>query len=723
MECFIILPFIATAVVHHLDLEHSGELHAGAKGLAAVMNQDIYDRIGPGETRAFQSFFNKYQEKIPPSIQLTEIFADREGLLQGFAAVEETPEPISAIFPEFSPLQDDLTNLLKKGPYILSKGEFGFDSDEHGYYPSVQADVRSVMLWIRMVAVQKWLRGSPNEAISLLANIFHLGNSFIKSPGGQAPEFEIWKNGLAGMNLLTWNDPSPENNRLIAQSLAKIDEDQWISKGERIQQLRYYLEHMSPAEHRDGDELISVLNILSSMCDKSRTETSEVFVQAGMIPTGNASYGRMWGLARKWTTPPAMRKRAERIPDSFFETDPLLSAKTISKFPRLVYLSHRYDDEKFHISQNRWRVAFQNQAKALKAAYAARVWHDEHGTWPTVEQFAEFNPEHPSFDGYWRSEHGTWPEAEPFATMNPQSAPFEWHITSATEPLVKHFMSIHGIDDEYLLPDGWNRSYHIGYLEMRNDYSRMIGGYGYLSGIPIDPLMEKIDRLNEDESEHETTRAWRGGLLDAQRRRFHEGIEGATATASVLIPAPPKESQTRMAGSFWPGSYELKDVRTPPECDATVICPIPERGMTDKPPALIGDATEPQRIKMNWASGILKAFRPLVVSVTEVCPPPQLSGQAEYNGEVTFAMRILKDIKPRLAPSLPGESKWGDVQKWTDPAQGQPAVVVGLKFPKRSFWVTHPGPDGVSDGPGLVYDPSNGIKSAGDIVQLAGMEY
>jgi len=285
-------------------------------------------------------------------------------------------------------------------------------------------------------------------------------------------------------------------------------------------------------------------------------------------------------------------------------------------------------------------------------------------------------------------------------------------------------MSIHGIDEKYLLPDEWNKSYHIGYLEMlKIDYFRIMGSYGYLSGMPIDPLFDEYDRINEDESLNETTRALRNGLLDAKRRRFHGEIKGATVTSSVLLPHPPKEFPARMAGAFWPGSYELKDIRKPPECDATVVCPIPEKRMTDRPPELIGDATEPQRIKMNWASGILKAFRPLVVSVTEVCPPPQLSDQAKYTGDNIFTLCALKDIKSRMAPSLPGEPKWEDVQDWHDPAQGQPAVIVGLKFPKRSFWVTHPGPDGVSDGPGLIYDPSNGIKSRGDIVQLAGMEY
>jgi len=743
MECFILLTLVVTAIVHHLDSRRYEELRASAKGLPAVLNQDIYNRIGPGETTAYRDFFAKYEQRIPSSIQLTELLADREGLLQGFPAVDEAPEPVKDIFRNLNALQDDLANLLKKGPFILSKNESGFDSAEYGHYPSIQADVRSVMLWIRMVAMQKWLQGSRDEAIRLLANIFYLGNSFRRSPDSQEWIFEeMCTNGFAGMNLITWNDPSPGNNRLIAQCLEEIHEDDWTPKGQRIPQLRYYLEHISRTEFRYNDELVAVLNILSSVYDKSRTEMTDMFLKAGMIPSGNVSYGRMGSLARKWTTEPAMRKRAERIPDSFFETDPLLSAETIKKFPRLIYLSYRYDDERFYIQRDFSDAARRNRAKALKAAYAARIWRDEHGAWPTPEQFA---------------------------ALTPQSASLVLYVTSEPRLLIRQFMRIHGID-EYFLPDEWNRSYCIGYIDVpKLDYLQGLAtGYGYSYGVSGDLQFSRYDWIDTDESKYQALSERSRDLLAAREQEIHQKIEGASVTASVLLPNPPKKLPAVLSARHrWRSTPDIKEVRTLPECDAVVVCPIPRPEIKNKPwwaaahqiapreeisptptsipttleavppmmftptptpnPDISSDViystTAPHQALMNWASGIFKAFTPLVVSVTEVCPPPQMPDYESLNNGA-FALTMYNRVAVKGAITAHDWHKtMENIQHWPDPAQGQPAVVVGLKFPRRSFWVTHPGPDGVSDGPGLVYDPSNGIKSAGDIVQLAGMEY
>jgi len=112
-----------------------------------------------------------------------------------------------------------------------------------------------------------------------------------------------------------------------------------------------------------------------------------------------------------------------------------------------------------------------------------------------------------------------------------------------------------------------------------------------------------------------------------------------------------------------------------------------------------------------WYKGIIQAFKPLVESISEI----EVQRSKNDDMEIDYG-------EPDRPETDTIRKNYGK------------ALEVKLHLPKRSFWVIHPGHDGVINGLAQLSDPSDpreidpynpigfGMKGSDDIIQLAGWE-
>ncbi len=786
MELIIVLAVLAVGAsyVHEWRTVYHQKDHTPE--MAQAFNQALWDEYGPGASDPYRELFGY---PGAPSNEAMKQWGDPVNTALGgvrlpgngnsLIAVPEAPDWFQKALAQVDIFEASANAVMENGPYLIAPDEEGFDDLQT--FDLNLINVQTGAKGLRLIGIRDWLRGDPAKGIRHFSTVLRLADAFHPAPNliHQLIRFAVYGIGLSGFELATWTDPSPEDTRRILECLEEAEPDTWYAPPHAESLLVTYLytlnmlsPGMSPGERflaqqfASGEALAAAI-LLGEEPSKDG-ETYRVLHEAGLVPREPLSTAEIADKLAQWTTLPAMRLRAERVPDSFFETDPFLSVEQAKEFPRLIYLASRYRERGFYTHKHSQR--FNNrcvQGQTLLAAYRARAWHDEHGRWPSEEEFAGLVPE---------------------------STSYEWHVTTSPLPIRRHFMAVHGFSEaqDSVLSAELNRNYCIGYTKVPKsiDEARVLGVYGVASRFRMgqdwmyDPetgnlLPRKTISRILAETRKRGTDNWMYDrktrellptekLIDklevsemtqaAQRR---EGIgQDELVTRSVFLPRPPESLPAALAGPTPDSTYEITAVRKPPQADATFVYPIPRDEAVNLPQSLgLGDVTLTTQEEFSaWYRATFQAFGPLVVSVTKVNPPPGPFGwdYTGYHGGMAYGVGMMgmgygvgmmgmaygmgvggmgygMGMVPVPTPTLPpvvralldgGKLDPYSVEVWqrAHPMARLPHLLVGLKYPKKSYWVTHPGPDGESDGLSVVYDPSNGITSQGDIVQLAGWD-
>lgn len=122
---------------------------------------------------------------------------------------------------------------------------------------------------------------------------------------------------------------------------------------------------------------------------------------------------------------------------------------------------------------------------------------------------------------------------------------------------------------------------------------------------------------------------------------------------------------------------------------------------------------------VNWTSGIFKAFKPFVKSVTVTRTSMRESIQNNLL-EAGFPRAVHDD--PSFYPKkYDGNGNLIPSNQYLNDTVAA-YLTVELDLPKVTHWFVHQGPDSQFNAETISYDPSNGTKSAGDIYQFVGWE-
>jgi hypothetical protein len=521
---------------------------------------EILDECTPGDIPAYRKLFNTMADpetvRIPGSDQVIDwdslqTVTDRYYIRGGFLAVPGAPEWFQDELDRMEPQTDYLKEILETGPYVSPPSPEAWVN-----FLAIQRTAKT----LQMLAVRDWLHGDKEQAADHLSTIFDLGDAF--KPNcfliAQLIRISLYSSrGVEGFDSLIWTDPGPAENTLLLAALADTESDEWTIPPYSLSFLvTVAMNWPPPSANPDAtlDQLAAAAVLLSPIMASADPETMRVLRETGILQNApNSDYNVIDRMSR-WTTVPAMRRRAQRIPESYYASDPWMSAGSAKRLPPLLYLlsrvglpdtRHQAREAGRRLDVARWKT------QAIANAYRVRVFRDEHGRWPTPE---EYN-----------------------LRLGAGSS-LDYHVLADPAPLLNRFLGIHDTYHQYPDNFAWNWT-------------------------PEDP----------------------------------------SKVVAVVFSTP-------------------QGVRK-------------------------NDRTELGRLAAN----------------TNLAP------------WVADIMRV-----PSFVESVDVEEL--EVNDSVQRAQPESRVTAHLRLPEKSYWVTHPGPDGIADGPRLEYDPTNGTMSRGDIVQLAGWE-
>ncbi len=399
IELFILLVVIITVTLRWNDRAAAKHGEEVSQTVSRAVNQAIWDKHGPGTKNEYLSIFRHDSsdsfydtwEKLAAVDKLSgkpapyDAPQEKQGLRKEFAVFDSTIAKIDA--------------LVERGPYIAAPDEAEFNEP----YDRTSLNffkMREYSGALRLYALQDWLDGKPEAAIGKLKRITKLADALRYSPQliDHLIRAGMYRIALDGYGEIAWLNPSAQENQQALEAIDDLLKADWT--------LPSYVEIQAPfiaSIYSTGVTSIFAVApdvpAVAYLClepiapENDQTPEQKEFIkqlrEAGIIPQEPLTQRELVSFLGDWTTVPAMRKRVKRTPKEVFQNDPLLDPKTAEEMPRLVYLAARYGNQQPTITSAAKRIArVEVRCHMARAIYWARVWRDQHGRWPTVEEFA-----------------------------------------------------------------------------------------------------------------------------------------------------------------------------------------------------------------------------------------------------------------------------------------------------------------------------------------------
>lgn len=394
LEATILLAFLMVLGNGWYEHRCNRAFQAQCPEIAQMINQIIQEKTGFKDLPEFGTLFLKDD----PGIQAIQtIFINTAPLNEshGFIAVDVAPQWFHENIEKVKDyarrlhqaLEDGLVLPVSKENTIYQGGEVIRDSNYNVPSHVIATVLQYLVQW-------EWLHGEQNLAIDQLADIIRLGQTLRTSPyfTDQIQRMSIVTIALQGFGQFIWTNPGADQDQKILDILQTVNRDT----------LRFplYVNSTSPLETlvnwgmNQPSLFIDGVSVGFHLVVKNIQERIKILEKIKKLDKQNRpgpfslSLYRENSLLSKWTTVPAMKKRMRHQPDSYYDSDPLLPAAAARQIPLLEYTANRANS----FSQRYADFNRTNEADALRAVYWARVYHDQHGTWPDQEEFITQNP-------------------------------------------------------------------------------------------------------------------------------------------------------------------------------------------------------------------------------------------------------------------------------------------------------------------------------------------
>lgn len=380
-----------------LENNHAERQRSLRPQLIQILNQVVWDQYGPGNHEAFQKLYKDFPHIQQGDSRNVFPYADTLPFNWecGFAATNDITPLLISYKDYFENFASSLHTAVETGPDIPPPSEA--DSPEEK-----PINTSSHMKLLRIFAYQHWMRGDRPQAIQILADTLRYGQSFLASNDiyDQLTRMQILQYGLEGIANLIWNNPSVEDCRLMREQLAKLNPAEWSFPSYWGDPL---WSHVSNLDRSFLPDLDAAFGFNYDQDD----HTLQILQSIG-IPVAYKNFSRINPLRSnslfpcKWTTLPALRKRIQKLPPSFYENDPLFKPEQIKKIPPILYAASRLYEissnkvdryrGSFHLSFSEEMEKIKIRALALDSALWARQYREEHGVWPVSEEFQTQSP-------------------------------------------------------------------------------------------------------------------------------------------------------------------------------------------------------------------------------------------------------------------------------------------------------------------------------------------
>ncbi len=437
MECTILTALILVLGNKLFEAQHIKNQIANAPEYAKIFNQAIWDKYGPGSQEAYYKLLPSSDDTISGANQ--EIFMSNQFNNpcenQGFVANASSPEWFDDYLNQMQTHVQNMEKALQCHPFIAAPNESHFsdiDSREsHNLYW-----LKRISYAIRQMAYRDWLEGDFESALKQLKTIIDFGESVRYAFAKEHLQFlriNIHHLGFDGFDHLIWTNPDYERTSLIYKSLNNIKFNEWklprFCQSSNIENLlissifeeksfystkKTLISAIFKESKLSSDQLAASILISNNFViphiefAKKESKTYDYndlcsdFIKVGFLTNKEKKTPVVNSMLGKWTTLAALRKRCDRLPDAFYESDPLLSAEQARQLPKLTYaVSRLYSHPSITNSSNIHNTSYyltqrmtviKRRVLALQAAYKWRMERDKNGQWLTPEQMHKTFP-------------------------------------------------------------------------------------------------------------------------------------------------------------------------------------------------------------------------------------------------------------------------------------------------------------------------------------------
>ncbi|MGI6455595.1 MAG: hypothetical protein ACOX5R_08215 [bacterium] len=426
MEIFIIVTALILLSLYTDLISQNPEQQYDITPNIVTLKQAIYDRYGPGIKQPYIDFFDGVPLSQPYSsdsvLLWEEIYHAIDQVLEtknAITGVPETPEWFARKIQEAYPWLDQLHAILNQGIFLENPQEEGFHSSDYQILKLTK--IQGFARFMKFVALYEWGQGNRENALRYLSDIIRLGRAFRlgASLAEHIGAFHIIDIGISGFESLILNNPSAEWNRKIHETLQSFKQEEWTiphyTENILIQYITMAANH--PRAVPMSPERYAIALLYASLENKRVSEP--LLFETNLLPDDVPELYETAAYLAKWTSVPAMRKRAGQLPESICQNDPLFTYEQAKSLPPLIYAAYRYipgygQPSAGTIPNSRFEVT-RLHFQLITYACWARVWHDQNGRWLT--------------DGDSAQDTSAIPHIQAF----PWHPPFSWHETSDPE--------------------------------------------------------------------------------------------------------------------------------------------------------------------------------------------------------------------------------------------------------------------------------------------------
>jgi hypothetical protein len=384
MEFFIVFVIIAAVYLTHKQHEKAEDLYQKSFKYRAKINRIIHEKHGPGSRQAYQTFFNQFKDS--KAYDLTQLLRDHKDMVYSYHGA---PAPYQTMVQAVVDQVDDIKTLIQKGPYIYAPDDPGFSDYTHPEkIDATWSNFSLPMQSLRQAIYALWVQGKYEEAIDAVHTGLQYCNQFRYSYEGFFIAIGHKAEFIDVFHDILWLNPSPQANKLVYRFLQTLEPEGLFTFTQQTYLLKLYSKEGYGRVFGYGKpgDYYSAIELLTGH-EPDREDTAyRILREHHLVPAQHYSVNTLMNLPNKWTTLPAMRKRARNLPAAIYRFDPLFTPEQAQQIPPLDYAAHAYI-QGFHTQfAQRVKQAQSLKTKALTACYWVRVFHDTHNRWPTQEE-------------------------------------------------------------------------------------------------------------------------------------------------------------------------------------------------------------------------------------------------------------------------------------------------------------------------------------------------
>jgi len=411
MESTVVLALLVSLAIVWFEKKNEERIRQQCPAILKMYNQAIWEKYKPGNRTAYLELLqNSYNSQHDDIYDFPFTEGRPHNFANGLAAIDWAPAWFFQKLDVLGNFSQNVHQVLNTGPMISSPEETQFLPMDSDY-------VDSFLRGIPYAALRDWLRGEKEKAIGQLMDLIHLGQAFRFSPVSQERNemrTSTIQRALVGFNSLIWNNLDVQSSRTILHELKAVKPETWIEP-----QLLSDFVWLLLTNSLDEDipvEKIAAYRLLNGFSDLESDEMVNFFglgtyrkqVKEALLVDRKTAWPLVAAFERKvaaqlgkWTTVPAVNKRLDKLPDDFFADDFFLTPEQARSLPRSIFAitkKSKKQVEDYERKQRSDEISYQAiqkpklQALALQSAFWCRVWREDHGAWPTAEEFKTQSP-------------------------------------------------------------------------------------------------------------------------------------------------------------------------------------------------------------------------------------------------------------------------------------------------------------------------------------------